>query len=201
MVANSKPLCPGEVHLWWSALNVSEPVGAARESARSGRGYAMVAGGSFTGRGLCGRGGGAGAGRARFSAAVANKPRFSMIPTEAEMEFVKVADTAELPLGNMKIVVVSGKQVLLANVDGSYYAIANTCTHLGASLGKGVLNGSIVTCPRHGARFDVKTGKAVGEAKIAFVPMQVGDEQTYPVKVEGTDILVRVPSALHIFKQ
>ena len=109
------------------------------------------------------------------------------------MEFVRVADKAELPANKMMIVDVGGKDVLLANVDGSYYAIANRCTHLGGSLGKGVLEGSIVTCPRHGSRFDVKTGKNVGGAKIGFIKMNVRDEQNYAVKVEGTDILVGIP--------
>jgi 3-phenylpropionate/trans-cinnamate dioxygenase ferredoxin component len=109
------------------------------------------------------------------------------------MEYVKVASTAELPLNTMKMVVVAGKEVLLANVEGSYHAIANKCTHLGGSLANGSLQGGIVTCPRHGARFDVKTGKAVGDARITFVKMKVKDEISYPVKVEGTDILVGIP--------
>ena len=109
------------------------------------------------------------------------------------MEFVRVATKAELPANKMMIVVVGGKDVLLANVDGSYYAIANKCTHLGGSLAKGVLEGSIVTCPRHGSRFDVKTGKNVRGAKIGFVKMNVRDEESYAVKVEGTDIMVGIP--------
>jgi 3-phenylpropionate/trans-cinnamate dioxygenase ferredoxin subunit len=109
------------------------------------------------------------------------------------MEFVRVADQAELPENKMMIVVVGGKEVLLANVEGSYYAIANKCTHLGGSLGKGVLEGSIVTCPRHGSRFDVKTGENVRGAKIGFIKMNVRDEESYRVKVEGTDILVETP--------
>jgi 3-phenylpropionate/trans-cinnamate dioxygenase ferredoxin subunit len=106
------------------------------------------------------------------------------------MEFVKVADKTELPLNSMKKVVAGGKEILVANVDGAYYAINNKCTHLGGSLSEGVLAGCIVTCPRHGARFDVTTGKSVGEAKIAFVKMAVKDEERYEVKVEGTQILV-----------
>jgi 3-phenylpropionate/trans-cinnamate dioxygenase ferredoxin component len=108
------------------------------------------------------------------------------------MDFIKVADKSELPLNKMMMVTVGGKEVLLSNVNGSYYAIANKCTHLGGSLAKGSLSGSIVTCPRHGAQFDVKTGQAVGEAKIAFVKMKVKDEPTYEVKVDGADILVAV---------
>ena len=109
------------------------------------------------------------------------------------MEFVRVADKAELPANKMIIVLVGGKEVLLANVDGSYHAIANKCPHLGGSLGKGVLEGSIVTCPRHGSRFDVKTGKAVRGAKIGFIKMQVKDEESYTVAVEGTNIMVGIP--------
>lgn len=108
------------------------------------------------------------------------------------MEFTKVVNKNELLPNQMKMVVVGGKEVLLTNVDGTYYAIANKCTHLGGSLAKGSLDGSIVTCPRHGAQFDVKTGQAVGEAKIAFVKMKVKDEPTYTVKVDGADVLVGI---------
>lgn len=109
------------------------------------------------------------------------------------MEFVRVADTSEVLVNTMKIVVAGGREILLSNVDGSYYAIANKCTHLGGSLGKGVLVGGVVTCPRHGAKFDVRTGQAVGQAKIAIVKMNVKDEESYQVKVEGADILVEIP--------
>ena len=109
------------------------------------------------------------------------------------MEFVKVADTSTLPAGKMMVVTAGGKEILLANVDGAYYAITNKCTHLGGSLVKGNLNGSVVTCPRHGAQFDVKTGQAVSEAKIAFVKMKVRNEVRYEVKVDGTDILIAIP--------
>jgi 3-phenylpropionate/trans-cinnamate dioxygenase ferredoxin subunit len=109
------------------------------------------------------------------------------------MEFVKVADTSTLPPGKTMLVTAGGKDILLANVDGSYYAIANKCTHLGGSLVKGILSGSVVTCPRHGAQFDVRTGQAVSEAKIAFVRMKVKNEVKYEVKVEGGNILVGIP--------
>ena len=108
------------------------------------------------------------------------------------MGYVRVADTTEVPVNTMKTVVAGGNEILLSNVEGSYYAIANKCTHLGGSLGKGVLAGGVVTCPRHGAKFDVRTGQAVGQAKIAIVKMNVKDEESFPVKVEGTDILVGI---------
>ncbi len=108
------------------------------------------------------------------------------------MEFIRVADKADLPVNKMILVVVGGKEVLLANIDGSYSAIANKCTHFGGSLSKGSLEGGIVTCPRHGARFDVKTGKAIADAKIGFIKMGVKDEESYSVKIEGTDIFVGI---------
>ncbi len=109
------------------------------------------------------------------------------------MEYIKVAEKAELQLNKMMLVVVADKEVLLANVEGSYYAIANKCTHLGGSLSKGSLDGSIVTCPRHGSQFDVKTGHAVANAKIGFITMRVKDEESYKVKVEGTEIFIGIP--------
>ena len=108
------------------------------------------------------------------------------------MEYVKVADKNELAAGKKIIVKVAGKEVLLANVGGSYYAIPNKCTHLGGPLGKGSLEGNIITCPWHGSQFDVTTGKNVTGATIAFIKMNVKDEPCYPVKVEGNDILVGI---------
>jgi 3-phenylpropionate/trans-cinnamate dioxygenase ferredoxin subunit len=109
------------------------------------------------------------------------------------MNFVKVAQVSQLPQDQMMMVNLEGKQVLLANVDGAYYAIDNKCSHLGGSLAKGELIGSVVTCPKHGAQFDVTTGNTVGKAKIAMIKMQVKDQESYQVKVEGTDILLGIP--------
>ena len=109
------------------------------------------------------------------------------------MEFIKVADISAIPAGRTMLVTANGKEILLANVDGSYYALANKCTHLGGSLAKGILNGSVVTCPRHGSQFDVRTGQAVSGAKIAFIKMKVRNEVKYEVKVEGTNILIGIP--------
>ena len=106
------------------------------------------------------------------------------------MEYIKVSETSELSENMMMKVKAGDKEMLLANVDGAYYAIVHKCTHLGWPLSKGALQGGTVTCPWHGAKFDVKTGKAVGDAKVAFMKMAVKDVASFPVKVEGTDILV-----------
>ena len=108
------------------------------------------------------------------------------------MSYMKAADTSDLREGEMKIIDVGGTSLVLANVGGSYYAIANKCTHMGGSLGEGKLEGKLVVCPKHGAEFDITTGKAIGKAKVAFFKMMPKDEKTYPVKVDGTSVMVDI---------
>ena len=107
-------------------------------------------------------------------------------------DFVKVAETSEIPLGTMKKVVLNSKEILIANVEGNYHAIGNKCTHAGGDLSKGKLEGNIVICPRHGSRFDVTTGKVVSGPKILFIALKVKDEPLIPVKVEGNDVLINL---------
>lgn len=76
-------------------------------------------------------------------------------------EFVPVARTSELAPGEMKRVLIDRERVLLANVDGSFYALADWCGHQKAALSKGRLEGKVVECPLHFACFDVTTGKAL----------------------------------------
>ena len=101
-------------------------------------------------------------------------------------EIVKVAETAELTPGTGKLVDVGGKPVALFNVDGKYYAIGNSCTHVGGSLSEGTLEGTTVTCPLHGAQFDVANGEVLGPPAGTAVP-------SYRVEVDGNDIKVEVP--------
>ena len=77
------------------------------------------------------------------------------------MAFEKAARLNEIPTGSIKTVQVGGKQLALANVGGTLYAIDNTCLHRGGPLAEGQLEGKVVTCPWHGWQFDVTTGKAV----------------------------------------
>lgn len=106
------------------------------------------------------------------------------------MEFVKVAETAEIPVGSRKIVTVQGKEILIANVGGAYYAMGNKCPHAGADLSKGLLEGNIITCPAHKAKFDITTGKVVFRPKFWLWTMKLDDAQSYDVKVDGNNILL-----------
>jgi 3-phenylpropionate/trans-cinnamate dioxygenase ferredoxin subunit len=105
--------------------------------------------------------------------------------------FVKVAETSEIPAGKMKMVKVEEKEILVVNVDGKYYAIANRCTHRGGDLSKGSLNGNIITCPVHGARFDVTTGKAISGPKILLFKSKTEDEPSFEVKIKGKEVMVK----------
>ncbi len=101
------------------------------------------------------------------------------------MGFVKVARVEQIPVGTMKSFTVEEVPILLANVDGHFYAISNQCTHAGVGLSQGKLEGKIVTCPRQGSQFDVTSGARLkGPAWRAVT--------VYAVQVEGQEIKVNV---------
>jgi NAD(P)H-dependent nitrite reductase small subunit len=100
-------------------------------------------------------------------------------------QFVKVATTDELAPGAGKQVQVNGKEIALFNLDGSFYAIDNTCTHRGGPLAEGFVEGEEVTCPWHGAQFNIKTGAVVG-------PPASQNVAKYNVRVQGNDVEVEV---------
>ena len=101
----------------------------------------------------------------------------------AESGFKKVAETSELSVGEMKSVPLGQEEVLLANVDGNFYAISDTCTHMGGTLSDGDLDGEQVQCPLHGAIFNVVTGEVLNP------PARQG-VQAHEVRISGNDILV-----------
>ena len=100
-------------------------------------------------------------------------------------DFVKVATTGEIAPGQGKIVEVQGKEIALFNVGGAYFAIDNMCTHEEASLADGEITGFEVTCPLHGAKFDVRSGQVLG-------PPAYDDVARYPVRVSGADVEIDV---------
>lgn len=97
--------------------------------------------------------------------------------------YVKVASVDDVLEGHAIVVDIDGESLALARVDGGIYCIDNICTHDGGPLGEGELDGTALECPRHGARFDVCTGRALSFP--AVVPVN-----TYDVKIEGQDVLV-----------
>jgi nitrite reductase/ring-hydroxylating ferredoxin subunit len=85
---------------------------------------------------------------------------------EGSQVTVDIASVQDVPNGKMKHVKVDEKEILIANVNGNYYAISDRCGHSNASLSKGKLNGNVVTCPLHGAQFDVTTGRKVKDFNL-----------------------------------
>lgn len=108
------------------------------------------------------------------------------------MKFVKIAQTSELAEGTKKKIILENREILLVNLQNSYYALDNKCPHMGGSLFDGTLESGRIICPRHSSEFDVTTGKNLEGAKILFVRFPVKDAQTFPVKVEGSDILIEI---------
>jgi 3-phenylpropionate/trans-cinnamate dioxygenase ferredoxin subunit len=113
--------------------------------------------------------------------------------------FVSVAKTSELRNGSMKQVNVQGREILIAQVGDKYYAMDNRCLHMGGNLSQGKLEGTLVTCPRHGSQFDLKDGHAVrwlkGSGLISSLTKGIrGNKQlaTYKTKVEGNSLIVEI---------
>jgi 3-phenylpropionate/trans-cinnamate dioxygenase ferredoxin subunit len=98
-------------------------------------------------------------------------------------EFIKVANTSDLAPGEKMLVEYDGAPVGLFNLDGQFYAIDDICTHDGGPLVEGELHGDVIVCPRHGARFDVRTGA------VRTLPAY-GPVPTYRIRVEDGDILI-----------
>jgi 3-phenylpropionate/trans-cinnamate dioxygenase ferredoxin component len=98
--------------------------------------------------------------------------------------FVPVAKTSDVAPGGMTVVAVDRERIMLANVDGQFYALRDMCGHRNAPLSRGRLDGHVVECPLHFAQFDVRTGKLVDGPISADVP-------AYEVRVEGDTILLR----------
>lgn len=99
------------------------------------------------------------------------------------MSWVKVASTDEVPAGSMKQVTVEDEDIALYHAEEGFYATSDVCTHASESLTRGTLSGCIVACPKHGGKFDIRSGAAV--AFPCVIPVQ-----TYDVEVRGTDIYI-----------
>jgi nitrite reductase/ring-hydroxylating ferredoxin subunit len=109
-----------------------------------------------------------------------------------ESGYVRVADKSEIAMGKMKKFTLKSAEILIANVKGNYYAVDNMCTHFGGDLSEGELEGNIVICPVHGARFDITTGKVISPPAEALERPDIEDLPTYLVKVENQYLMVKV---------
>ena len=98
--------------------------------------------------------------------------------------FVPVAQASDLAPGQMKFVAVERERIVLANVDGAFYALRDVCGHRNAPLSRGRLDGCVIECPLHFAQFDVRTGKLIDGPVSADVP-------AYEVRVEAGTVYLK----------
>ena len=133
---------------------------------------------------------------------------------EMKENYTEIAKVSDIKKGTMKNVQVRNRDILLANVDGTFYAMDDRCGHMNALLSMGKLEGKYVICPFHFAEFDITTGKKVKDpvpyslkdakklpdemqkfliyAKTLIDPVKTVDIQTYPVRVEGDTLLIEI---------
>ena len=102
------------------------------------------------------------------------------------MAKVVVGKTAEIEEGKLVHITASGKEIAVTKLDGKYYAIDNICTHAGAELHEGELNNGELTCPWHGAKWNVKTGSL-----ISF-PQKLKPLESHKVMVENDTLFIEV---------
>jgi nitrite reductase/ring-hydroxylating ferredoxin subunit len=106
-----------------------------------------------------------------------------------ETGYSRVANKSEIGKGKMKKVTLNDMEVLIVNVEGTYYAVDNLCTHYGGDLSEGVIEGNVVTCPNHGSKFDVTTGKVISPPTEGLGRPDIEDLQTYMVKVKDQYVM------------
>jgi len=105
---------------------------------------------------------------------------------ESKIEFVDIAPASELPSGERLFLEIEGKAIVIFNIADQLFAIGDVCTHDDGPLGDGDLEGYNIVCPRHGAEFDVRTGKVMQMPAVVDIP-------AYPVRVVDGMIQVGVP--------
>ena len=130
-----------------------------------------------------------------------------------DQNYVEAGKVSEITNGQMKHAEINGKEIVIANLDGKFCAFAERCGHMNARLSRGNINQNIVTCPFHAAKFDITSGKKIGEPVLETPPgmeplppkwqkymeivgkemsyIKTYDQETYEVKVEGNSIKIR----------
>lgn len=103
-----------------------------------------------------------------------------------ECEFIPVSGIHDLPVGERMFLEIDGMPIVIFNLAGDYYAIADLCSHDNGPVGEGELDGFEIVCPRHGARFDVRDGKALSLPAVVDIP-------AYPVRLNDGMIEIGLP--------
>lgn len=105
---------------------------------------------------------------------------------ESQYTFYTLGPAEDLPAGERIFIEVDDTPVVVLNISGKYYAIGDVCTHDGGPLGDGQVDGYQIICPRHGARFDIRSGKAVALPAVIDTPW-------YPIRVIDGQLEIGIP--------
>ena len=105
---------------------------------------------------------------------------------ESKIEYLDIAPASELPNGERLFVEIEGKPIVIFNIAGQFYSIADVCSHDDGPVGEGDIEGYNITCPRHGAEFDVRTGQVMSMPAVVDIP-------AYPVKILDGMIQIGIP--------
>jgi len=100
------------------------------------------------------------------------------------MSKILAGKKADIPPGQLHKISVDGKDILVINLDGNYFAMDDTCTHAGASLSEGSIDGDVITCGWHGAKFNCKNGK------LTKFPAKINDVKSYNVTVDADEVFI-----------
>ena len=106
---------------------------------------------------------------------------------ESKIEYLEIAPASELPSGERLFVEIAGKPIVIFNIAGQFFSIADVCSHDDGPVGEGDLEGYNITCPRHGAEFDARTGQVMSMPAVVDIP-------AYPVRVVDGMIQLGIPN-------
>jgi 3-phenylpropionate/trans-cinnamate dioxygenase ferredoxin subunit len=127
------------------------------------------------------------AGRTKTKSSKFQISNFNMAKRKATEEYVTVGKTSDVAPGTVRVIDMDGQAVAVANIDGQFYAFADVCTHDGGPVAEGELDGCVIECPRHGAHFDITTGKVLSMPAVVDLPV-------YGLRIEGDEIKIsRLP--------
>lgn len=106
--------------------------------------------------------------------------------SQVAVRFVRVGNVSDVPAGRAEVFDVEDRKIAVFRLEDGWYAIEDICTHDGGPLAEGEIEGDQVICPRHGSRFNIKTG-------AVLTPPAVSPVESFPVRVEGDELFIGLP--------
>lgn len=110
---------------------------------------------------------------------------YTKLPPEG-CEYIQIAPASEVPPGERMFVEIDERPIVIFNIAGQFFAIADVCSHDDGPVGEGRLDEFEISCPRHGAEFDVRSGKVLSLPAIVDIP-------AYPVRVVDGELEIGLP--------